>query len=404
MAAERQRQGATARNEKGATDRSDLVRTAIGYVRVSTDMQASEGVSLEAQQGAIRQYCELHGLRLLGIHQDVLSGGKSQRPGLADALSRLRRDADVLVVVKFDRLSRSIRHFCEIYETYFRDGAKELVAIREAIRLDSALGRALISILLVFAQMEREAVGERTREAIQHIRRSGYHFGKVPYGKRAVRAPDNSRMKVLVDDEKQQAVIAQIQAWVEAGDATGEIAKRLNVAGVVPPQAKRWTKHTIYSLRLRLSQLQPRPHNERPHSDEDVKEEMLRLRSRGHTHAQIATILNELGFIPLKGGGFTERSVRKLFRYCRETQVLSPRRFLEAMFERMQHEHAAAGHDEPFQRPGCPTLAKVLTDAGYVTPKGHARWWPAQVQQLLDGRFERYYSRAARSVANTNGR
>jgi hypothetical protein len=308
----------------------------------------------------------------------------------------------VLVVVKFDRLSRSIRHFCEIYETYFRDGAKELVAIREAIRLDSALGRALISILLVFAQMEREAVGERTREAIQHIRRSGYHFGKVPYGKRVVRAPDNPRMKVLVDDEKQQAVVAQIQEWVEAGVGTGEIAKRLNAAAVVPPQAKRWTKHTIYSLRLRLHQLQPRPHNERAHSDEEVKEAMLGLRARGHTHAQIAAILNELGFIPLKGRGFTERSVRKLFRYCRETQVLSPRRFLEAMFERMQHEHAAAGNEEPFHRPGFPTLAKVLTDAGYVTPKGHARWWPAQVQQLLDGRFERYYSRAPRAAVSTH--
>lgn len=104
MAAERQRQGATARNGILAGDRGESVRTAIGYVRVSTDMQASEGVSLEAQQGAIRQYCELHGLRLLAIHQDVLSGGKSQRPGLADALGRIRRDADVLVVVKFDRL------------------------------------------------------------------------------------------------------------------------------------------------------------------------------------------------------------------------------------------------------------------------------------------------------------
>jgi len=401
MAAARQRPAAMARNGIGAGERDQSVRTAIGYIRVSTDMQASEGVSLEAQQGAIRQYCELHGLRLLATYQDVLSGGKSQRPGLADALSRLRRDADVLVVVKFDRLSRSIRHFCEIYETYFRDGAKELVAIREAIRLDSALGRALISILLVFAQMEREAVGERTREAIQHIRRSGYHFGKVPYGKRVVRAPDNPRMKVLIDDEKQQAIVAQIQAWVEAGVGTGEIAKRLNAAGVVPPQAKRWTKHTIYSLRLRLHQLQPRPHNERAHSDEEVKEAMLGLRARGHTHAQIAAILNELGFIPLKGHGFTERSVRKLFRYCRETQVLSPRRFLEAMFERMQHEHAAAGHEEPFQRPGFPTLAKVLTDAGYVTPKGHAHWWPAQVQQLLEGRFERYYARAARAAVST---
>jgi hypothetical protein len=45
----------------------------------------------------------------------------------------------------------------------------------------------------------------------------------------------------------------------------------------------------------------------------------------------------------------------------------------------------------------------VLTDAGYVTPKGHVRWWPAQVQQLLDGRFECYYSaRAARAMAHSN--
>ena len=48
---------------------------------------------------------------------------------------------------------------------------------------------------------------------------------------------------------KQQVVVAQIQELVEAGVGTGEIAKRLNAAGVVPPQAKSWTKHTIYSLR-----------------------------------------------------------------------------------------------------------------------------------------------------------
>ena len=397
MAAERQRHGATARKEIGSTDRGEMVRTAIGYVRVSTDMQASEGVSLEAQQGAIRQYCELHGLRLLAIHQDVLSGGKSQRPGLADALGRIRRDADVLVVVKFDRLSRSIRHFCEIYETYFRDGAKELVAIREAIRLDSALGRALISILLVFAQMEREAVGERTREAIQHIRRSGYHFGKVPYGKRAVRAPDNPRMKVLVDDDAEQSIIAQFSEWAAAGVGVSEMASRLNSAGIKPRQGQRWTKHTIYNLRLRLSQIQSRAVNVRSHTDEDVKDRMLELRARGHTHAQVASLLNELGFLPMKGRRFTERSVRKLFGRCRETRVLSPRRFLEAMLERMCREHEAVDPDALFERPGFPTLAKVLGDAGYVTPKGRAHWWPAQVQQLLEGRFDKYDARAARS-------
>ena len=373
------------------------VRRAIGYVRVSTDMQANEGISLEAQQAAIEQYCSLHGMKLVAICRDVLSGGKDQRPGLQDALRTLERSGDVLVVLKFDRVSRSIRHFCELYETYFKDGTKELVAIRESIRLDSALGRALINILLVFAQMEREATGERTREAIHHIRQSGYHFGKVPYGKKTIPAPDNPRMKVIVDDDAELAVITQLKAWAAEGIGISEMANRLNAAGTPPPQSARWTKSLIYNLRLRLSHIQPRPVNDRPYSDDEVKARIVELRKRGHTQAQIASILNELGFIPLKGRRFTERNVRGLLAHCQETKLLTPRRFLEAMLERMRQEHEAAGHNKPFARPGYPTLAKVLTEAGYCTPKGRGRWWPAQVQQLLEGRFDRYYSAATPS-------
>ena len=79
-------------------------RRAVGYVRVSTDMQAADGLSLDAQTAAIEQYCSLHGLRLLAICKDVLSGAKDQRPGLQEALHHLQRNADILVVLKFDRL------------------------------------------------------------------------------------------------------------------------------------------------------------------------------------------------------------------------------------------------------------------------------------------------------------
>ena len=190
--------GIESRDSQGHYGVSHHQRRAVGYVRVSTDMQAAEGLSLAAQQAAIESYCSMHGIKLVKLCKDVMSGGKDVRPGLADALRTLRGSADVLIVLKFDRLSRSIKHFCELYETYFKDGTKELVAIRESIRLESSLGRALVGILLVFAQMEREATGERTREAISHIRQSGYHFGKVPYGKRTIPAPDNPRMKILV--------------------------------------------------------------------------------------------------------------------------------------------------------------------------------------------------------------
>ncbi|MFO0579738.1 MAG: recombinase family protein [Polyangia bacterium] len=106
-----------AREGEDATLRGNKVaRRAVGYIRVSTDMQAVDGLSLEAQQAAIESYCAAHGLTLVRLCRDVISGAKDQRPGLQDAFSCLQRSADVLVVLKFDRLSRSIKHFCEVYE------------------------------------------------------------------------------------------------------------------------------------------------------------------------------------------------------------------------------------------------------------------------------------------------
>ena len=101
--------------------------------------------------------------------------------------SRMSREVQVRfcesVRVQFPRATRrrSIKHFCDLYETYFQSWKMELVAVRESIRLDSSLGRASVSILLVFAQMEREATAERTREALRNMKDCGYFHGKAPY-------------------------------------------------------------------------------------------------------------------------------------------------------------------------------------------------------------------------------
>ena len=383
--------GIANRDSQGHYSGQQAQRRAVGYVRVSTDMQAAEGLSLEAQQSAIEAYCSMHGIKLVKLCRDVMSGGKDVRPGLTDALRTLQSCADVLIVLKFDRLSRSIKHFCELYETYFKDGTKELVAIRESIRLDSSLGRALVGILLVFAQMEREATGERTREAIGHIRRSGYHFGKVPYGKRTIPAPDNPRMKILVEDEAEQRTIAQIKEWAQVGIGITEMAARLNAKGVTPPQGKEWTKSLIYNLRLRLSHISPRAHNQRPYDDTEVRERILELRAKGHTLKQTASILHEQGWIPLKGRCFTERSIHGLLRSSDATKLLSPRRYLQMMLTRMERGHARENPGEPFETPSLAELAKLLDEAGYKTPRGKDHWWPAQVAQVMEGRFEEYY-------------
>ena len=80
---------------------------------------------------------------------------------------------------------------------------------------------------------------------------------------------------------------------------------------------------------------------------------------------------------------------------CDETKQLTPRRYIEVLLEKMERAHSKANREEPFARPGFPTLAKLLKEAGYLTPKGHDHWWPAQVQQLLEGRFDKHYRRSS---------
>lgn len=353
------------------------VRTAVGYVRVSTDMQANDGLSLDAQRAAIVSYCSSNELQLVQIFQDVESGGKADRVGLANALDV---KADVVVVLKFDRLSRSIKHFCELYEQHFSDGTKELVAIREAIRLDSALGRALVSILLVFAQMEREATGERTREAISHIRNSGYHFGKVPYGHKAIPAVENPRYRILVEDPGEQEILSGIKGLVEQNLGLIEIANQLNGDKIAPPQGQRWTKNMIYHLKVRKGWYVGKKVNERTHSDDDARKRMKELRDKGTTYQGVANILNEEGYLPYKGKKFSESSVCRLLGNVRESKLLTPKSFCESLIIR------ADGI-----RPSYPALAGMLEKSGFQTPKGNTNWWPAQVQQLLSGAYDDHY-------------
>ena len=143
--------------ENSSETSSDTARRAIGYIRVLPDAQAAGAMSLDAQQAKISEYCTAHRLSLVKVCRDVASGSKNQRPGLRDALKYLERDADVLIVLKFDRLSRSMEHFSELYERYFKEGAKELIEVRGSNSLGSPISQVLASILLVSSSMEERS-------------------------------------------------------------------------------------------------------------------------------------------------------------------------------------------------------------------------------------------------------
>lgn len=203
----------------------------IGYVRVSTQEQASEGVSLAAQEAKIRAYCELYGLELLRIERDAGFSAKTiLRPGLSLALSGLdSRSADGLVIFKLDRLSRSVGSWAGLVEQYFSEKAgKQLFSVTDCIDTRTAGGRLVLNVLMSVAQWEREAIGERTTSALAYKKSKGECIGQVPYGYR--REGDS-----LIEDPAEQRTIEYVHTLRVDGLSLRSIADQLKAEGMDCP-------------------------------------------------------------------------------------------------------------------------------------------------------------------------
>lgn len=170
--------------KKQKSDSQPLTRV-VAYARVSTDRQADAGHSLEAQQARLEAYASALGLTIVAVEVDAgFSASSLERPGLQRALGYLDRfEAEGILVVKLDRLTRSVRDLLTLVDTYFRDGEHSLLSIGESIDTRSAAGRMMLKILTTIGEWEREAIGERTAAVMQHMRDRGeYTGGWPPFG------------------------------------------------------------------------------------------------------------------------------------------------------------------------------------------------------------------------------
>lgn len=191
-------------------------------------MQAEKGVSLDAQRAKVAAYAELYDLEIVEVVVDAGVSAKTlDRPGLGKALGMLRKGtADALLVVKLDRLTRSVRDLGELVEKHFAPGKSALLSVGEQIDTRSAAGRLVLNVLASVSQWEREAIGERTSAAMQHMQACGeYTGGEAPYGHAIV---DGS----LVALEGEQAVIAQARALRGSGLSLRAVAAELDRAGL----------------------------------------------------------------------------------------------------------------------------------------------------------------------------
>ena len=216
--------GSTSRTEQ--TPKGAQTMKATGYIRVSTEDQAREGVSLEAQEAKIRAWADLNGYTDLEIFTDAGISGSSmdKREGLQAALKGVGKD-DALVVYSLSRLARSTKDTLEIADMLMERNA-DLVSLSEKIDTTTAAGKMVFRMLAVLNEFERDQIAERTKTAMAHKKAKGERVGSIPYG--YYLADDG---KGLIPNPDEQAVISYIRECDKSGMGYNAIARALTEKG-----------------------------------------------------------------------------------------------------------------------------------------------------------------------------
>jgi DNA invertase Pin-like site-specific DNA recombinase len=217
---------------------------AVGYVRVSSDKQAVAGVSLEAQTARIRAMATVQDAELAEVIVDAGESAKTlNRPGLARLLAMIdAREVQTVIVAKLDRLTRSVRDLADLLDQFERRGVA-LVSVSESLDTGTAAGRLVLNVMMSVAQWEREAIGERTREAMRHKKANGQRVGTLPYGFQL--ANDG---RTLEPNHHEQRVLAIVHELRATGCTLRRIAGDLNHRGFQTRRRSAWKHSNIANL------------------------------------------------------------------------------------------------------------------------------------------------------------
>ncbi|MCX4357016.1 MAG: recombinase family protein [Oscillospiraceae bacterium] len=202
------------------------MRRAAIYIRVSTQEQAQEGYSVGEQRERLIAYCKAHDWLIADVYVDGgFTGSNLKRPGIQKLMQETDK-FDLVLVYKLDRLSRSQRDTLYLIEEIFLPNKVDFVSMQESFDTATPFGKAMIGLLAVFAQLEREQIKERTwMGRVARAKAGLYHGGgNTPIGY------DYVDGKLVVNPYEAEQV-RKIYEWYLAGGSLISITERLRDEG-----------------------------------------------------------------------------------------------------------------------------------------------------------------------------
>lgn len=202
-----------------------MTRVAL-YTRVSTEDQAKEGFSLDAQLERLRFYAKAQGWEVAGEYVDEgHSGRTTKRPQYTRMMDEIGR-WDTLLVLKMDRIHRNSRNFMAMMDQ-LRKQKREFASVTESLDTSTAMGRFVMDIIQRIAQLESDQIGERTHTGMEEkARQQGGSLGKpAPFGYRYLEG-------MLAPVSSEAPIVAELFRRFAAGASKQDLAAWLNGQGL----------------------------------------------------------------------------------------------------------------------------------------------------------------------------
>ena len=212
------------------------------YIRVSTEDQAKEGYSLDAQTKRLEAYCRVRGWEVADIYRDEgCSGTNTSRPEYKRMLDEHER-WDVLLVLKMDRIHRNSVNFALMMDD-LRRKEKEFNSMQEKFDTTTAMGRFVMDIVQRIAQLESEQIGERVKVGMTRKAKfgGGYMGSGHPFGY----VYENGTLKIV---EHEADTVRKVYEMRTHGVTMNNIADELNNSFIFTKKGCRWTVQTVSNL------------------------------------------------------------------------------------------------------------------------------------------------------------